>query len=142
MIAYAADTRLLLSPLVPRRLVTRPSLQSVSIISASSLLLSIFMAAIPSSMFMASKVHQSLLEEREGDKCSFGQQELPHYNDKLMNSIWGLYNRYAPHAFQKNNEPERDMAPGAPCTQIRYACARNQGLKYELLPLIMESGLQ
>ena len=29
----------------------------------------------------------------------------PHkYNSKLMNSIWGLYNQYAPPAFQKNLE--------------------------------------
>lgn len=25
------------------------------------------------------------------------------YSDKLMNSIWGLYNRYSPHNFKKNN---------------------------------------
>lgn len=24
------------------------------------------------------------------------------YNDKLMNSIWGLYNRYSPHNVKKN----------------------------------------
>lgn len=26
------------------------------------------------------------------------------YNLKFMNSIWGMYNRYAPQAFQKNYE--------------------------------------
>lgn len=29
---------------------------------------------------------------------------LPKYNGKLMNSIWGQYNLYAAHAFQKNSE--------------------------------------
>lgn len=27
-----------------------------------------------------------------------------NYNSKYMNSVWGLYNRYAPQAFQKNLE--------------------------------------
>ncbi len=27
-----------------------------------------------------------------------------NYNSKYMNSVWGLYNRYAPQAFQKNEE--------------------------------------
>lgn len=31
-------------------------------------------------------------------------QVLTNYNSKLMNSIWGQYNLYAAHAFQKNNE--------------------------------------
>ncbi|OQR67824.1 hypothetical protein BIW11_04689 [Tropilaelaps mercedesae] len=30
---------------------------------------------------------------------------LARYNGKLMNSIWGLYNMYASHTFQKNIEP-------------------------------------
>jgi len=29
---------------------------------------------------------------------------LTNYNSKLMNSIWGQYNLYASHAFQKNSE--------------------------------------
>lgn len=28
------------------------------------------------------------------------------YNSKLMNSIWGLYNRYSVHNFKKNNSNE------------------------------------
>ena len=39
---------------------------------------------------------------------TFTVQENPpaKYNDKLMNSIWGLYNQYAPPSFQKNSEGE------------------------------------
>ncbi|XP_003748237.1 uncharacterized protein LOC100900143 [Galendromus occidentalis] len=31
-------------------------------------------------------------------------ESLHKYNEKLMNSIWNLYNMNAPHAFQKNAE--------------------------------------
>lgn len=39
----------------------------------------------------------------------------PHrYNSKLMNSIWGAYNQYAPHAFQKNLEETISNYSSAP----------------------------
>lgn len=28
------------------------------------------------------------------------------YNSKLMNSIWGMYNRYSPYNFKKSNDTE------------------------------------
>lgn len=31
------------------------------------------------------------------------EHPLLKYNSKLMNSIWGLYNRYSVHNFKKNN---------------------------------------
>ncbi|XP_058460826.1 uncharacterized protein LOC131436224 isoform X3 [Malaya genurostris] len=49
-------------------------------------------------------------------RCSMEKQDMPRffnnqmmdlspvkYSDKFMNSIWGLYNRYSPHNFKKNN---------------------------------------
>ena len=35
-----------------------------------------------------------------------------NYNSKFMNSVWGLYNRYAPQAFQKNEEVAKMEAWG------------------------------
>lgn len=34
------------------------------------------------------------------------------YNEKMMNSIWGLYNRNSPHNFKKNNASGADGAAG------------------------------
>lgn len=77
------------------------------------------MATIPSSTFTASKVHQSIVNERPGGHVDQSEQLPLQYNSKLMNSIWGLYNRYAPPAFQKNNEPQIRPNSGAPNSQIR-----------------------
>ncbi|XP_050472842.1 uncharacterized protein LOC126864946 [Bombus huntii] len=80
------------------------------------------MAAIPQGAFAACKVRRNLernamitspIEEREkvGKENTFnmrppseGRELTPlKYNSKLMNSIWGLYNRYSVHNFKKNN---------------------------------------
>ncbi|CAG0886799.1 unnamed protein product [Darwinula stevensoni] len=84
------------------------------------------MAAIPLSVHTAVKVHRNMTKknassEEKGfhffDSSSndvpnwhstpvkeYFEQALPaRYNSKLMNSIWGLYNRYSPHNFKKNN---------------------------------------
>ncbi|GIY41299.1 uncharacterized protein CDAR_303991 [Caerostris darwini] len=76
------------------------------------------MASIPVAAYSASKIHehvkakQKFEETQQGDATSkmfhqniFGiEKMLQNYNNKLMNSIWGQYNLYAAHAFQKNNE--------------------------------------
>ncbi|XP_017051310.1 uncharacterized protein LOC108094957 [Drosophila ficusphila] len=77
------------------------------------------MAAIPQGAFAACKIREQF-NERElivarlrsaaSDKGSVDngnvltQREYSpnKYNDKLMNSIWGLYNRYSPHNVKKN----------------------------------------
>ncbi|KAI8038740.1 uncharacterized protein LOC128254860 [Drosophila gunungcola] len=77
------------------------------------------MAAIPQGAFAACKIREQF-NEREmivarlrsaaSDKGSVdnGNSLTQHeyspnkYNDKLMNSIWGLYNRYSPHNVKKN----------------------------------------
>lgn len=80
------------------------------------------MAAIPQGAFAACKVRCNLerndmikppMKEREkvGKEGTFnmrppleGLELTPlKYNSKLMNSIWGLYNRYSVHNFKKNN---------------------------------------
>ncbi|KAF7494474.1 hypothetical protein SSS_05301 [Sarcoptes scabiei] len=40
----------------------------------------------------------------EHPKKSFSLLDMYKHNLKFMNSVWGLYNRYAPQAFQKNEE--------------------------------------
>ncbi|OAD59706.1 hypothetical protein WN48_08875 [Eufriesea mexicana] len=82
------------------------------------------MAAIPQGAFAACKVRNNLernalitsMEEKEkgGKENTFnmrppleGWELTPlKYNSKLMNSIWGLYNRYSVHNFKKNNSNE------------------------------------
>ncbi|XP_076627037.1 uncharacterized protein LOC143344657 [Colletes latitarsis] len=85
------------------------------------------MAAIPQSAFAACKVHRNLernslitrMEEREkpGKETMFnmrppleGWELTPlKYNSKLMNSIWGLYNRYSVHNFKKNTDGDEGV---------------------------------
>lgn len=83
------------------------------------------MASVPCTAFSAAKIHEAMKKEKQQQKQQqFMEEDIfpkenetlqpskpfvdiltPHnYNSKLMNSIWGLYNRYAPHAFQKNSE--------------------------------------
>ncbi|XP_043673376.1 uncharacterized protein LOC122631571 isoform X2 [Vespula pensylvanica] len=81
------------------------------------------MAAVPQAAFAASKVRcnekhdNSLISLIEGkEKASKentyngrfyleGWELTPlKYNSKLMNSIWGLYNRYSVHNFKKNTD--------------------------------------
>jgi len=76
------------------------------------------MASIPVACYSASKVHDHVKAKYNYDESYHGQEKrkpfrhntfeidkvLPNYNSKLMNSIWGQYNLYASHAFQKNSE--------------------------------------
>ncbi|XP_076282547.1 uncharacterized protein LOC143210014 [Lasioglossum baleicum] len=81
------------------------------------------MAAIPQGAFTACKVrcnlerntmitHNMDQKEKAGKEALFnarlseeGREPTPmKYNSKLMNSIWGLYNRYSVHNFKKNTD--------------------------------------
>nr|XP_054929678.1 uncharacterized protein LOC126537099 isoform X1 [Dermacentor andersoni]XP_054929679.1 uncharacterized protein LOC126537099 isoform X1 [Dermacentor andersoni] len=77
------------------------------------------MASIPYTMHSAVNLHKKLTEEQTKNlgvifepPTSTVETTLPKYNPKLMNSIWGLYNRYAPHSFQKNCEIPSCSVPG------------------------------
>ncbi|XP_017123590.1 uncharacterized protein LOC108143585 [Drosophila elegans] len=77
------------------------------------------MAAIPQGAFAACKIREQF-NEREmivarlrsaasdkgsvdnGNSLTQREYSPNKYNDKLMNSIWGLYNRYSPHNVKKN----------------------------------------
>lgn len=52
---------------------------------------------------------------RVGSNDFSGRELTPlKYNSKLMNSIWGLYNRYSVHNFKKNTDAD-DLAVAAAC---------------------------
>lgn len=74
------------------------------------------MASLPQAAFAVHKLRKSSQNEKNlaVARQSMDKQESPRfmktldlspvkYSDKLMNSIWGLYNRYSPHNFKKNN---------------------------------------
>ena len=84
------------------------------------------MAAIPQGAFAACKVRRNQraalitpVEEKEklGKENMFsgrppveGREPTPlKYNSKLMNSIWGLYNRYSVHNFKKNTDADEGV---------------------------------
>ncbi|XP_076349931.1 uncharacterized protein LOC143246725 [Tachypleus tridentatus] len=79
------------------------------------------MAAIPYAVHNVKKIRECLkhqknkqttFSENEPKELDWNDQSLnnvlqftsPNYSDKMMNSIWGLYNRLASHSFQKNIE--------------------------------------
>ncbi|XP_076653644.1 uncharacterized protein LOC143359544 [Halictus rubicundus] len=85
------------------------------------------MAAIPQGAFTACKVrcnlerdsmitHSMDQKEKAGKEALFnarlseeGREPTPmKYSSKLMNSIWGLYNRYSVHNFKKNTDANDD----------------------------------
>ncbi|XP_077519638.1 uncharacterized protein LOC144129394 [Amblyomma americanum] len=77
------------------------------------------MASIPYTMHSTMDLHKKLTDEQSKNvgvlyepPTSTVKTTLPKYNPKLMNSIWGLYNRYAPHSFQKNCEIPCCSVPG------------------------------
>ncbi|XP_063829597.1 uncharacterized protein LOC135078928 [Ostrinia nubilalis] len=76
------------------------------------------MSAFPPSAFSAARIRET---QRDRDmklannmkkvndstkffETAFGELSPLKYNSKLMNSIWGLYNRYSPHNVKKINE--------------------------------------
>lgn len=73
------------------------------------------MASLPQAAFAVHKLRKPQNEKNlTVARQSMDKQESPRYmktldltpvkySDKLMNSIWGLYNRYSPHNFKKNN---------------------------------------
>lgn len=86
------------------------------------------MAALPQAAFAASKVRCNQKHDNDGmisaiegkEKASKeytyngrlylkGWELTPlKYNSKLMNSIWGLYNRYSVHNFKKNTDADEE----------------------------------
>ncbi|XP_054722905.1 uncharacterized protein LOC129232831 [Uloborus diversus] len=81
------------------------------------------MASIPVTSFSAAKIREHVKSKQNQEETSNGHklfrynlfgldQVLPNYNSKLMNSIWGQYNLYASHAFQKNSEGSAHLGAG------------------------------
>ncbi|XP_058837574.1 uncharacterized protein LOC131693628 [Topomyia yanbarensis] len=75
------------------------------------------MASLPQAAFAVHKLRKPRTDqELTVARRAMDKQEMPRYfnnqtldltpvkySDKFMNSIWGLYNRYSPHNFKKNN---------------------------------------
>lgn len=86
------------------------------------------MSAIPQGAFATRNVRQnnklilnSKTENKEEGKSFFYSKCVPEgmeltplqYNSKLMNSIWGLYNRYSKHNFKKIIEANGEAVTAA-----------------------------
>ncbi|XP_026726720.1 uncharacterized protein LOC113493096 isoform X1 [Trichoplusia ni] len=73
------------------------------------------MASIPPSAFSAGRIRDTQRDMKVSNKTkgnesskffntTFMELSPLKYNSKLMNSIWGLYNRYSPHNVKKIND--------------------------------------
>ncbi|XP_023942575.1 uncharacterized protein LOC112049056 [Bicyclus anynana] len=74
------------------------------------------MASIPPSAFSAGRIREtqrdmkvSKINKKEAEPTQYFRTKLMElsplkYNSKLMNSIWGFYNRYSPHNVKKIND--------------------------------------
>ncbi|KAL0821808.1 hypothetical protein ABMA28_005219 [Loxostege sticticalis] len=88
------------------------------------------MSAFPPSAFSAGRIRETqrdrdmklaknMNKPNESSKffeTTFAELSPLKYNSKLMNSIWGLYNRYSPHNVKKVNEAfvfNGDLQPSA-----------------------------
>ncbi|KAL6260741.1 hypothetical protein P5V15_008264 [Pogonomyrmex californicus] len=89
------------------------------------------MSAVPQGAFAAIKVRENMdkkkavsamkTENKEDTKRFHPYPKTPQegweltllkYNSKLMNSIWGQYNRYSVHNFKKNTDAEKGARGG------------------------------
>lgn len=86
------------------------------------------MSAMPQGAFMARKWTENQ-KRMPKEEISFwdGIMELKplHYNSKLMNSIWGLYNRYSVHNLKDNRN--RALCVGTINQQIQSVGCASSG---------------
>ncbi|KAK3911762.1 AP-1 complex subunit mu [Frankliniella fusca] len=65
------------------------------------------MSAIPQGVLAVRAVAANNAKKPEAIRSEIAFEHPPlKYNSKLMNSIWGLYNRYSVHNFKKNTDGE------------------------------------
>lgn len=65
------------------------------------------MSAIPQGVLAVRAVAANNAKKPEAVRADLAFEHPPlKYNSKLMNSIWGLYNRYSVHNFKKNTDGE------------------------------------
>ncbi|TMW49399.1 hypothetical protein DOY81_005543 [Sarcophaga bullata] len=103
------------------------------------------MAALPQGAFMACKLREQNRDrdfivsrlKSNGDKneAKFfsGNKKLMEYspvkyNEKLMNSIWGFYNRYSPHNIKSNEVVSNHQF----CNQQQPSAVANQSIAYNM----------
>ena len=93
------------------------------------------MSAVPHGAFMAKKWSENQ-RRIPREKVSFwdGNMELNplQYNSKMMNSIWGLYNRYSVHNLK--NSLDKSTSVGALNQQIQSVGCASSGTNVILIP--------
>lgn len=80
------------------------------------------MACLPQAAFAVHKLRNQNEKNLTVARLTTDKQDSPrylnnktpdmtalNYSAKMMNSIWGLYNRYSPHNFKKNNGSDQDF---------------------------------
>ncbi|XP_067007532.1 uncharacterized protein [Anabrus simplex] len=95
----------------------------------------LWMASIPQGAYAAWKVHRNMMKDLSEDCPIMGKKNdseksipsqyhfpqrnkilLDHhpakYNSKMMNSIWGLYNRYSVHNLKKITDGDEELGLG------------------------------
>lgn len=106
------------------------------------------MASLPQAAFAVHKLRKPQNEKNLAvARQSMDKQESPRfmktldltpvkYSDKLMNSIWGLYNRYSPHNFKKNNGSDQQyfsmpqpFAVACAASEQKYSGAQKDPMK-------------
>lgn len=87
------------------------------------------MSCVPPSAFSAGRIREATRDMKSPPGKSTTESPIKYfhtkfmelsplkYNSKLMNSIWGFYNRYSPHNVKKVSEP------GAPSGEMQPSAA-------------------
>ncbi|XP_023300096.2 uncharacterized protein LOC111682385 isoform X1 [Lucilia cuprina] len=103
------------------------------------------MAALPQGAFVACKLREQYRDrdliisrlkssgEKNEPKIFSGNKKLMEYspvkyNEKLMNSIWGFYNRYSPHNIKSNEIVSFDLA----YNQQQQSAVANQAIAHNI----------
>ncbi|XP_052128648.1 uncharacterized protein LOC113201682 isoform X2 [Frankliniella occidentalis] len=82
------------------------------------------MSAIPQGVLAARAVAANNAKMPEAARSEMAFEHPPlKYNSKLMNSIWGLYNRYSVHNFKKNTDGEANNINFGSQQQVLMATA-------------------
>ncbi|KAB0804885.1 hypothetical protein PPYR_01855 [Photinus pyralis] len=93
------------------------------------------MSAIPQAAFMTKKWNENQ-KRKPKEEIHFWdgnvEPQLLHYNSKMMNSIWGLYNRYSVHNLK--GSWDKELSFGAINQQLKSVGCASNGTNVALTP--------